>query len=411
MSFWKRRDPVDEPNERLEQRVKELERKVHILEDTVKTLKNTHPVKQMTEDSPVKPQPLEAKVKALEETLETLKSMQMSDQMAEFIRKKERTLKITTLINSVSEKPALDFSKEEASIAHLKDAKKSIDDQIKLALRNAGSFSDDYPDDPRYFNYEVENGLTSLRYGNGKERKQALTDFIGKGLRITAYNGFETGRVIVPHEIDGQPVISIGEKVFKNATLSEVILPKSIKAILSEAFSGCKKLKNIDLPENLEYLDESCFQNSGLVEIFFPNALKTIPSFCCYGCDNLERIDLGNQIKEIGSYAFNSCRKIQSVSLPETLVEIKTGAFEQTSINSIIIPDKVSRVSRDAFKGISGKVVCVFLGKDTVVDIGSLMSESFSNVALIHCLPGSKIQQIAREHSIPIKPLSEFRMG
>lgn len=148
MSFWKRRDPVDEANERLEQRVKELERKVHILEDTVKTLKNTQPVKQMIEDGPVKSQPLEAKVKVLEETLETLKSMQMSDQMAEFIRKKERTLKMTSLINSVSEKPALDFSKEEASIAHLKDAKKSIDDQIKLALRNAGSISDDYPDDP-----------------------------------------------------------------------------------------------------------------------------------------------------------------------------------------------------------------------------------------------------------------------
>ena len=406
MSVWKRRDPVDEPNERLEQRVKELERKVHILEDTVKTLKNTQPVKQMTEDGPVKSQPLEAKVKALEETLETLKSMQMSDQMAEFIRKKERTLKMTSLINSVSEKPAFDFRKEEASITHLKDAKKSIDDQIKQALRNAGSFSDDYPNDPRYFNYEVENGLTTLRYGSG-----LLTKFIGKGLRITSYNGFETGRVIVPNEIDGQPVISIGEKVFKNATLSEVILPKSIKVILSEAFSGCKKLKNIDLPDTLEYLDERCFENSGLSEIRFPHSLISIPSFCCYRCDDLEQVAFGNQIKTINGFAFRECRKLRSVSLPESLGEIKLSAFARTSINSIIIPEKVIKVSRSAFEGISGKVVCVFLGKDTVVDIGSLMSESFSNVALIHCLPGSKIQQIAREHSIPIKPLSEFRMG
>lgn len=54
------------------------------------------------------------------------------------------------------------------------------------------------------------------------------------------------------------------------------------------------------------------------------------------------------------------------------------------------------------------KVICVFLGKDTVVDVETF--KHFTFVSLIYCLPGSKIQQIAREWSIPIKPLSEFKM-
>ena len=411
MSFWKRRDPVDEPNERLEQRVKELERKVHILEDTVKTLKNTQPVKQMTEDGPVKSQPIEAKEKVLEETLETLKSMQMSDQMAEFIRKKERTLKMTSLINSVSEKPAFDFRKEEASITHLKDAKKSIDDQIKQALRQAGTFSDDYPDDPRYFNYEVENGTTTSSSGIRQEKNQVLTKFIGKGLRITAYNGFETDRVIIPNEIDGQPVISIGEKVFLNSTISEVVLPKSIKAILGRAFSGCKNLKHIDLPETLEYLGSLCFAESSISEMRFPNSMKTIPSHCCYRCHNLERIDFGSQVEQIEYGAFKECNLLRNILLPDTLLDVKARVLEGTSVTKVFFPSSVKKVSKEMFgdRYTRNNVVCAFLGKDTIVEIGTF--ESFHNVVLIYCLPGSQIQQIAREHSIPIKPLREFRMG
>lgn len=184
--------------------------------------------------------------------------------------------------------------------------------------------------------------------------------------------------------------------------------PKSIKAILGEAFSGCKNLTHIDLPDELEYLGNSCFSGSGLCDISFPNALKNIPSFCCYGCGSLEEIRFGFQLKKIAYNAFSGCNKIRTVSLPESLLEIETGAFEQTGISAIIIPDAVAKISNKSFGSTPyrsrGDVVCVFLGKETTID-GRL-----ENVSLIHCLPGSKIQQAARQYSIPIKPLSEFRM-
>ena len=339
---------------------------------------------------------LEAKVKILEETLETLKNMGVSEQMAEYIKQKKQTLKLANLINAVSDKPELDFGKEEESLANLSRAKRTVDNQIQMALKNAGTFSDDFPDDPRYFNYEVET-----------EKKLVL--IAGKGLRITAYNGFETDRVIIPNEINGQPVISIGEKAFMNATISEVILPKSIKAILRKAFYGCKNLKHIDLPDTLAYLDSWCFSESGLTELAFPNTLKAVPSGCCSSCDDLKTISFGEQIKEIGAYAFEGCQKIRSVSLPESLSEIHREAFAETSITTVIFPNMVTKISNEAFgkeySGSSGEVICAFLGKDTTVDGRP------ANVSLIYCLPGSKIQQAAREYSIPIKPLSEFRIG
>lgn len=318
MSFWKRKNPVDEANERLEQRVKELEKTVHSLENTVKMLTDTQSAKQTPEETLENSQPLDGKVKALEETLETLKGMRMSDQMAEFIRKKERTLKMASLINSVSEKPALDFSKEEASIAHIKEAKKSIDDQIKLAMRNAGTFSDDYPDDPRYFTYEIESGMIT-RGQDETVKSYELTSLVGKGIRITGYNGFDTERIVVPKEIDGLPVVTIGEKAFKNASFSELILPKTIKALLREAFSGCTNLKHIDLPEELAYIKGNCFQSSGLEEIILPNSLKEVAYGCFSICKNLTNVILGSNVTKISDDVFHGCSKLKSISLPESL--------------------------------------------------------------------------------------------
>lgn len=344
---------------------------------------------------------LEAKVKILEETLETFKNMGISEQMEGFIKQKKQTLKMVSLINSVSDEPELDFRKEEESVADLSRAKRTIDNQIQIALRDAGTFSDDFPDDPRYFNYEVESGMITKTLSSRQEKNPALTNFVGKGLRITAYNGFETDRVIILNEIDGQPVISIGEKAFKNATVSEVILPKSIKAILQCAFEGCENLKHIDLPDTLEYLDDWCFFRSGLTELAFPNALKVIPLCCCNQCGDLETISFGNQVKEISLGAFKACKKLRSISLPESLSKIGDEAFKETSITTIVFPSMVTRVSGGAFPR---KVVCAFLGKDTTFDSCPY------GISLIYCLPGSKIQQFAREYAIPIKPLSEFRL-
>ena len=97
---------------------------------------------------------------------------------------------------------------------------------------------------------------TATGFWNNQEPERALQKLVGKGLRITAYTGFDAERVVIPAKIGGLPVVSIGEKVFKNTTVSEVILPESIKAILREAFSGCKRLQHIDLPDGLEYLGE-----------------------------------------------------------------------------------------------------------------------------------------------------------
>lgn len=352
---------------------------------------------------------LETKVKILEETLETLKNMQLSEQMDEYIQSKSKSLKLVNLINSVSAEQTLDFRKEEDSIQSVRSAKNTIDQQIAAALRNSGDFSEQYPDDPRYFNYEVESGMVT-DWNNRQEKDNNLLQYIGKGIRITSYNGFESDRVIVPKEINGLPVISIGESAFKNASFSELILPSSLKVILKNAFEGCINLKHIDLPEGLEYLGRYCFSRTGLEKLHIPNYVKVIPISCFWNSKSLDTIILGSKTRELELSAFSGCTGLTQISLPETVEIISKGCFEDTAIKTLIVPNRVYKMSHEAFGGFSSrrnnKVTCVFLGKETLIE--GEQYQKFMHVEQIYCLPGSNAQKYAREHSIPMKPLSEF---
>lgn len=356
---------------------------------------------------------LEAKVKILEETLETLKDMQLSDQMEDYIKSRTKSLKMIDLVNRLSDKPELNFDKEAENLRVIQARKRSVDSRIAAAMQEMGTFSEQYPNDPRYFNYEIENGETTDYLGR-TEMLYELFPYYRKGIRITSYNGFDSEHVIVPKEIDGYPVVSIGENAFKNASLSEIILPSTIKAILKNAFEGCSNLKEINLPDGLLYLGENCFKRSGLESIAFPNTITKISSNCCAYCANLREVAFGNGVEKIEYHAFGDCSNLREVSFPDSLESIEADSFENVPLTVVILPSGLKEISHKAFSGSSSKanksITCVFLGKETVIDNGNRSYQNFNNVNLIYCLPGSNVQKFAREHKLQMKPLSEFRM-
>ena len=154
-------------------------------------------------------QALEARVQALEDALKKERAAQEPDAQAQE--------KVTA-----QSSPAPAVQTPEKTPEH-SPAQQTVSNQIRVAL--------DAPADPSCFHYVPETG-TVTDFWNNQKPERALQKLVGKGLRITAYTGFDAERVVIPAKIGGQPVVSIGEKAFKNTTVSEVILPGSIKAIL-----------------------------------------------------------------------------------------------------------------------------------------------------------------------------------
>lgn len=121
-----------------------------------------------------------------------------------------------------------------------------------------------------------------------------------KGEKVLVASSLDEGTIKVP-----EGVVHIGDKVFEWCVkITKVILPSSVKAIGSGAFTGCS-MEEVILPEGLEVIGDSAF----------------------FGCRELKRIAIPKSIKQIGNYAFYDCKNLEKVILPEGLETLGRNAF------------------------------------------------------------------------------------
>lgn len=78
------------------------------------------------------------------------------------------------------------------------------------------------------------------------------------GVAITAYLGKNT-RVEIPREINGKPVVEIGEGAFKNSAAVEIVVPEGVRTVGWFAFSGSYRLASVTLPASVACIEYGAF--------------------------------------------------------------------------------------------------------------------------------------------------------
>ena len=176
------------------------------------------------------------------------------------------------------------------------------------------------------------------------------------GITITRYTGNKT-KLVIPGKIGGKKVTSIGWN----------------------AFSGCRGLKSITLPEGVTSIRESAFRDcSGLTCITIPEGVTGIESEVFEGCSGLKNITLPKEVTSIGEFAFMGCSGLTSITIPDSVTSIGLGAFGDCSgLKSITIPKSVTSIDYDVFRG------CDSLA--------------------ISCYKNSAVHKYAIENNIPVK--------
>ena len=158
-------------------------------------------------------------------------------------------------------------------------------------------------------------------------------------------------------------ITSIGAYAFSQTNISYIDLPESVKNILTSCFEGCKELRSITLPENLEIVGDQFVSNCPSLEsinstspnfiveggalfnsdrseiIAFPVASQTkyfyIPEkvtkilpCAFYGATNLIYVLIPEgEITEIGYRSFANCTKLTTISLPSSITIVGEEAF------------------------------------------------------------------------------------
>lgn len=191
-----------------------------------------------------------------------------------------------------------------------------------------------------------------------------------KGTKIKAISrlAFSECRNLESIEIPNS-VTSIGDEAFKNCVaLTSITLPSGITELGYETFYGCIGFTSFTINQGLVSIDDGVFKEcSNLVTISIPSTVTSIGDDVFYDCSSLETIELNNNTKYVFKnktlYSVLDNQKTELVlSLDRDLTsidnisadveKIHSHAFANcTKVNTINIPTTVKEIANNAFSG------------------------------------------------------------
>ena len=119
--------------------------------------------------------------------------------------------------------------------------------------------------------------------------------------------GFD-GDLIIPSELEGQTVTSIGIAAFMRHDLRSVKIPNTVTRLDGSSFSNCFFLSSVTLPNSVKRIGNQAFECCrNLKSIIIPDSVSLIESLAFNKCDNLTKITIPNSVEHIGQYAFYGC--------------------------------------------------------------------------------------------------------
>lgn len=131
------------------------------------------------------------------------------------------------------------------------------------------------------------------------------------GIAITSYNG--TGGVVtIPAEIDGKKVVAIDQLRDRN-DITKIILPEGLTEICSEAFVRMSNLKEVVLPGTLKKIGYEAFAFSGITFIIIPESVIEIESGAFNG-SQLKSLHIPKNAQLYGSI-IAYCKAIKNITV------------------------------------------------------------------------------------------------
>lgn len=165
------------------------------------------------------------------------------------------------------------------------------------------------------------------------ENDEYRYDVYERHITITKYIGYKN-EVTVPAEIEGLPVTVIGYKAFfrnycyerqdaahhAEIGVERLTLPDTIEIIEDYAFAAMEEVVEINFGSGLRVIGDNVVQNCYLLEEIDLSGtkLESIGAWAFTNCRIVKSIKLPDTVKSIDSGAFMCCRELENLTIPES---------------------------------------------------------------------------------------------
>jgi len=130
----------------------------------------------------------------------------------------------------------------------------------------------------------------------------------------------------------------------------EIIISDSVIRISNNAFIYCRDLTSVVLGENVTSIGDCAFKEcENLTSVTMNEGVLTIGSGAFCDCYRLTDITMSSSLTSIDNNAFSNCSSLSSIEIPDGVTRIGKWAFEDSGLDSIIIPSSVAVIDQGAF--------------------------------------------------------------
>ena len=212
------------------------------------------------------------------------------------------------------------------------------------------------------------------------------------------YTGYDFGVGPFAYNIISLEDQTVSINYIGNKNITEIIIPSLINynghkftiiRIGSNAFSYCRRLININIPDSITTIGDNAFEGCWeLINITIPDSVTIIgdnttePNYGVFaGCNKLTNVNIPNGITKISYGLFSGCNII-NINIPDSVTKIENYAFSNCDkLTNINIPNSVTTIEKYAF--ISCDNLHNFVTYSSIVFDIALSS----NLQNIYCLP------------------------
>ncbi len=206
-----------------------------------------------------------------------------------------------------------------------------------------------------YGTFQNCSSLKSIILPNSVERIEGcafsgcsnVTDvYIGSGVKFIGSDAFNNHEITsIKVHPDNQKFAGINNCLICKANKKLIlgcknsIVPEdgSVTSISAKAFSYCKGLREIKIPDTIRSIAGESFCDTGLEEVIIPYGVQTIGKKAFYDCASLTSVTMPNSVTAMGDYVFAYCRNLKKIKFEGTLEQwkkIERGHYWNTDIFS-----------------------------------------------------------------------------